>query len=327
MTAILLLRSVKRCVSSLAFVALLSLGVASPAGAAETLEFLWDWDVYKLDRTRVDGGGETFSSSSGALLKVVSDGRASVAAGDTALTVTAFGVGNLATRGFGAFAQVRAQINPWTSPQIPNPLNTDVVAEIRFSDVVTAINPFLPIGMDLSFNFGPGLLRGTLETPSTLGVVGGAGVLLIFQAKPVFGNAPTVTRVFDEALEAGIHLGSPSIPSGLLRGLPLVNGVPYNWSLSMRVNAGLIPGIFPNMDPPKSESRSSFGDTYYWGGLEGVFDAQGNPVANVILTSDAGFDWVTVGVVPEPESYAMMLVGLGLLGFEARRRKHKAALA
>jgi hypothetical protein len=31
-----------------------------------------------------------------------------------------------------------------------------------------------------------------------------------------------------------------------------------------------------------------------------------------------------VGAVPEPETYAMLLVGLGLMGFVARRRKHKA---
>jgi hypothetical protein len=34
-----------------------------------------------------------------------------------------------------------------------------------------------------------------------------------------------------------------------------------------------------------------------------------------------------VGAVPEPETYAMMLAGLGLLGFAARRRKQKEAAA
>ena len=33
----------------------------------------------------------------------------------------------------------------------------------------------------------------------------------------------------------------------------------------------------------------------------------------------------TVTAVPEPETYAMMLAGLGLLGYAARRRKQKAA--
>lgn len=40
------------------------------------------------------------------------------------------------------------------------------------------------------------------------------------------------------------------------------------------------------------------------------------------MTSNPEF---TVTSVPEPESYAMMLAGLGLLGFMARRRKHKEA--
>jgi hypothetical protein len=34
---------------------------------------------------------------------------------------------------------------------------------------------------------------------------------------------------------------------------------------------------------------------------------------------------ITVTAVPEPETYAMMLAGLGLLGFAARRRKQKTA--
>lgn len=53
---------------------------------------------------------------------------------------------------------------------------------------------------------------------------------------------------------------------------------------------------------------------------------------NGSLTSDNSFDQTgalrtgfNVSAVPEPETYAMMLAGLGLLGFAARRRKQKAA--
>lgn len=36
-------------------------------------------------------------------------------------------------------------------------------------------------------------------------------------------------------------------------------------------------------------------------------------------------EFSNVSAIPEPESYAMMIAGLGLLGFAARRRKQKAA--
>jgi PEP-CTERM motif len=59
------------------------------------------------------------------------------------------------------------------------------------------------------------------------------------------------------------------------------------------------------------------------------------PLGNYVCTantdcSTVGFDNVTMRAhiataVPEPETYAMMLAGLGLLGFAARRRKQAAA--
>lgn len=36
--------------------------------------------------------------------------------------------------------------------------------------------------------------------------------------------------------------------------------------------------------------------------------------------------WAPVAAIPEPETYAMMLAGLGLLGFVSRRRKQKTAV-
>lgn len=46
-------------------------------------------------------------------------------------------------------------------------------------------------------------------------------------------------------------------------------------------------------------------------------------VSAVLLTSGKLYDNLTVAAVPEPESYAMVLIGLGLMGFVARRRKNQ----
>jgi len=68
-----------------------------------------------------------------------------------------------------------------------------------------------------------------------------------------------------------------------------------------------------------------------------VFDAFGVPVLSPVdLVFDianscpsgelsCAFSRTVVGVVPEPETYAMMLAGLGLVGVAAMRRRRKAA--
>jgi PEP-CTERM motif-containing protein len=48
---------------------------------------------------------------------------------------------------------------------------------------------------------------------------------------------------------------------------------------------------------------------------------------SVNATNDGFEEWATVGVaapVPEPETYALMMAGLGIMGFVARRRKRQA---
>jgi hypothetical protein len=47
--------------------------------------------------------------------------------------------------------------------------------------------------------------------------------------------------------------------------------------------------------------------------------------AGIFDGSQFSFAQFTATPVPEPETYAMMVAGLGLLGFAARRRKQAAA--
>jgi hypothetical protein len=80
--------------------------------------------------------------------------------------------------------------------------------------------------------------------------------------------------------------------------------------------------------------------SYYWSGTVTVdlaqspagtawfFATEGGYQGSAILSNEM-YAWAVrpgdVAPIPEPESYAMLLAGLGLLGFLARRRKQQAA--
>jgi hypothetical protein len=97
-------------------------------------------------------------------------------------------------------------------------------------------------------------------------------------------------------------------------------------SAGRRVGAGpALSGEFgvQNSENPKF-ADSGFG--YVPG--NGLYDIQMSVVDNSgWVPYTVGTTTIQVQVVPEPETYAMMLAGLGLLGFIARRRKQNLAAA
>ena len=78
-----------------------------------------------------------------------------------------------------------------------------------------------------------------------------------------------------------------------------------------------------------SSSTVDFGHTLTWGGIKKITDADGNEVIGATLAAGSSFDYFAPAIapaIPEPETYAMMLAGLGLIGGVALRRKQQQAL-
>jgi hypothetical protein len=82
----------------------------------------------------------------------------------------------------------------------------------------------------------------------------------------------------------------------------------------------------------EASANSNFGSSGLWGGLSDVHLADGTLLTGYSVSSTSGFDWTRayaaapdVSPVPEPASYALVLAGLGLLGFVRRRRVTSAA--
>ena len=106
--------------------------------------------------------------------------------------------------------------------------------------------------------------------------------------------------------------------------IPVIFGSLTGLSYTLDVNAAAFVLTRPGRAGTVADAVVDY--TLSWGGITGVFDASGNSVSNFTDTSTSGFDYYQqTAPIPEPETYAMLLAGLGLLGFAARRRKLKLA--
>lgn len=86
-------------------------------------------------------------------------------------------------------------------------------------------------------------------------------------------------------------------------------------------------------DSSTDENIVSFGDDWSYFNVTGFLDA-GKSLAGFGVYGCSGCgvstladDFTVTASVPEPETYAMLLAGLGLMGFMARRRKQQEAVA
>lgn len=58
---------------------------------------------------------------------------------------------------------------------------------------------------------------------------------------------------------------------------------------------------------------ADYAHTMAWGGITGVYDASGALLSSFTISSASGFNYLNAVAVPEPEGFALLLAGLGLL--------------
>lgn len=202
---------------------------------------------------------------------------------------------------------------------------------IRFVAVLAiALCPFSARAdlFNFSYTFGSGAVASGSLTGTQSGnfVESVSNVSVFFDGIPLAGN-PNLYQPYNFVAGCCFVAGPPVISfNGNLNNFIFSNGPPVdpygatNW-FSMN-GTDIDYSNFGTLAPLRTASL-------YYDQSHSYSDASINGVA---LVGHGAFDagrWSLTSVtpVPEPETYAMLLAGLGLLGFAARRRKQKVAAA
>lgn len=126
----------------------------------------------------------------------------------------------------------------------------------------------------------------------------------------VGGYSPAATGGYASSALNSVLLGGSGYSNGVVSGA-LADGNLYHWWESTGVN------------PVSSSTSATLSNSYKAARVDTDFSLEvlqtGSGTSNLTLSNISyGF---SVSAVPEPETYAMMIAGLGLVGFAARRRK------
>ncbi len=119
--------------------------------------------------------------------------------------------------------------------------------------------------------------------------------------------------------------GVPAVDGFYQFELPVVFGEPLVFTLNLRARAsasgwrgGLATEPAYNT-PVQSEAAASFGNTALWHGIDALTLADGTAVPGWTVSAASGFNYAQP--VPEPSLWALLLAGLGGVGWVARRQR------
>ncbi len=199
-----------------------------------------------------------------------------------------------------------------------------------------------PAYVNADFSVNPGGVPTAFRAESwvrvndTLAVTGGAGLETVEFTYRLTGHISSFEGEFNSVNETSLMVGG-FMTSGqtgqdyfydgdhdqlLVGRLKVVNGV-VDYGLSMYAVTGLTT-VYPE-HPWWFHGRDSNGSIDFTHSMDLVSlvgrAADGSPVALTSAIGSTGFDYLTATAVPEPQSLALMLAGLGLIGW----RRLKAA--
>ncbi len=135
------------------------------------------------------------------------------------------------------------------------------------------------------------------------------------------------TLGFDQGESWGIQRTTADlvvpISSDVFFAIPVVAGVSFTLGIFSQVEAD--ESSYGGLNAPHNSSSANFANTVTWNG-KGTLLTPGGPTTNFSLTSGSGFNY-NLSATPEPESWALTIMGLGICGAALRRRRSLTALA
>jgi hypothetical protein len=194
------------------------------------------------------------------------------------------------------------------------PASTVVVVNGSSGPWDVSLNPAYPYGVTLSapnINLPPTVVGSSADLPMT---VGDTLVITYLDGKVLAGAGGSAWSIDASGVGGWGDSHSPGNPAWYVPGASNVN---LETLMGVFASSGVIVGDpFIISNGPRSVVIPAGANSLQLGFTDGWYNDNGGSLR--VTVSE-------IAAIPEPETYAMLLAGFGMLGFFARRRKRNAA--
>jgi hypothetical protein len=141
--------------------------------------------------------------------------------------------------------------------------------------------------------------------------------------------------------ETAFHHVGPGLPDSADLPDPIQTKIPFSLTITPNVeflfhvsasaSSQVEISYNTNRGSATGAATGNFANTLSWGGITSISNAMtGEPIEGWTITSESGFDYSLVFLIPEPSShlqFAVAIVGIGALGSRWGQRKRRAECA